>query len=250
MVAQMIQDAVEEFKQSLEGQKEALKVEQQNLKVQQEELKLKEEQVRLAKEATALQGKVADMGGEGGSPIEGRQYGGPVNAGQPYIVGENGPEVIVPGQDGNVIPNHYGARSDGSPKGLGFLGELKRPDGKVSTEISIGVNLDGREIEIPSLVPTLTKQEVNHLLSGGQPNDVIVRKAMDYARYRIAKGKSPFAQQGEQINIQKLNAIAKGIEHLKDIDSMGLTDPEKDYLHSQVKYIATQEMEKQMRGRK
>jgi len=35
--------------------------------------------------------------------IQGRQNGGPVNQGQPYLVGENGPEVIVPRQSGTVL---------------------------------------------------------------------------------------------------------------------------------------------------
>ena len=40
------------------------------------------------------------------TPIQGRADGGPVNAGQPYVVGERGPEVIVPGPGGGeVIPN-------------------------------------------------------------------------------------------------------------------------------------------------
>jgi len=37
--------------------------------------------------------------------IESRQEGGPVNAGQPYLVGEDGPELIIPDQDGTVIPS-------------------------------------------------------------------------------------------------------------------------------------------------
>lgn len=36
--------------------------------------------------------------------IPGRQEGGPVTAGQPYVVGEAGPEVIVPEKPGTVIP--------------------------------------------------------------------------------------------------------------------------------------------------
>lgn len=83
-------------------------------------------------------------------------------------------------------------------KGLGYLGTLKRPGGGVSTEISIGVNIDGKETEIPSLVPTLTKQEINYLLGGGKPTKDIVSKAVAHARTRMASGKSPFAQQGEQ----------------------------------------------------
>ncbi len=59
----------------------------------------------------------------------------------------------------------YGNRPDGSAKGMGFFGELKRPDGDVSTEISVGVGMDGKEMDIPLIVPTLTKKELNYLLS-------------------------------------------------------------------------------------
>ena len=38
--------------------------------------------------------------------IQGREYGGPVSKNQPYIVGEAGPELIVPNQDSFVIPNN------------------------------------------------------------------------------------------------------------------------------------------------
>ena len=95
----------------------------------------------------------------------------------------------------------YGLRSDGTPKGSGFLGELKRPDGKVSTELSIGVNIDGKETEIPSLVPTLTKQEINYLLEGNKPTSLIVQKAINHAKSRIAEGKSVFAESGELPNL-------------------------------------------------
>lgn len=36
----------------------------------------------------------------------GRASGGPVNAGVPYMVGEQGPELIIPKAAGTVIPNH------------------------------------------------------------------------------------------------------------------------------------------------
>jgi hypothetical protein len=38
--------------------------------------------------------------------MEGRANGGPVTAGTPYIVGERGPEIVVPGRSGTVIPNN------------------------------------------------------------------------------------------------------------------------------------------------
>lgn len=89
----------------------------------------------------------------------------------------------------------YGKRPDGSFKGPGFLGPLRRPDGDVMTEYSIGVKLDGKETDIPTLVPTLSDAELNALLKakpGERIPDSIVKKAVDHARKRMADGKSPF----------------------------------------------------------
>ena len=35
-----------------------------------------------------------------------RAAGGPVTGGSPYVVGEKGPELFVPGSSGNIVPNH------------------------------------------------------------------------------------------------------------------------------------------------
>jgi hypothetical protein len=37
--------------------------------------------------------------------LPGRAAGGSVTAGNPYIVGERGPELFVPGASGTIIPN-------------------------------------------------------------------------------------------------------------------------------------------------
>jgi len=39
--------------------------------------------------------------------LEGREMGGPVKAGQPYVVGEKGPELFVPRNSGGIVPNGY-----------------------------------------------------------------------------------------------------------------------------------------------
>lgn len=36
----------------------------------------------------------------------GKAAGGPVSGGTPYVVGEKGPELFVPGSSGSIIPNH------------------------------------------------------------------------------------------------------------------------------------------------
>jgi hypothetical protein len=91
-------------------------------------------------------------------------------------------------------------REDGTQKGKGFLGELATPSGKKATEISIGVRIDGKETLIPTLVPTLTQEEIDYLVQGGKVTKPIVQKAVAHARQRMAEGKSPFAGPGEQVN--------------------------------------------------
>lgn len=89
-------------------------------------------------------------------------------------------------------------RADGTRKGQGFFGPIQRPDGKVSSEISIGINIDGKEVEVPTLVPTLSAAEKQWLITNdvSDPKKIpsaIVEKAAAYARQRIAAGQSPFA---------------------------------------------------------
>lgn len=51
-------------------------------------------------------GTVPDLGGgTGGSAPQPRATGGPVAAGQPYVVGERGPELFVPAGNGRIVPN-------------------------------------------------------------------------------------------------------------------------------------------------
>ena len=101
-------------------------------------------------------------------------------------------------------------------KGPGFLGTLERPDEYTSTELSIGVNIDGKEVEIPSLVPGLTQAEKDYLLQGNKPSREIVDKAVQHARTRITAGQSPFAGPGESnmpINApRQLSTWLKGMQ--------------------------------------
>ena len=91
-------------------------------------------------------------------------------------------------------------RPDGTKKGMGFLGPLPTKDGGIATEMSIGVEIDGKETLIPTLIPTLTKEEREWILGGGNPSqkgdpiaDAIAGKAIEHAKDRMSKGQSPFA---------------------------------------------------------
>jgi len=91
----------------------------------------------------------------------------------------------------------YGQRLDGTPKGTGFLGAIPMDDGSDMTEMSIGVDMDGQETQIPSIVPTLDADEIRHLAGGGQVTTSIVDKAFAHAQSRMKSGKSPFADNAE-----------------------------------------------------
>ena len=97
------------------------------------------------------------------------------------------------------------ARTYCQQKGSGFFGLLKRPDGKVSTEISIGLDVGGKEINVPLLVPSLTFEELNYLLQSNTDSKdfiknlppSIMEKAYNHAQERIKAGISPFALPNE-----------------------------------------------------
>jgi hypothetical protein len=96
-------------------------------------------------------------------------------------------------------------RPDGTFKGTGYLGVLKASDGTDVTEYSISTSdlkVKGKEIDFPLIVPTLTKAEVNLMLTDVIPNkkripDAIYKKAVDHAKKRIKQGKSVFAETGD-----------------------------------------------------
>lgn len=95
-------------------------------------------------------------------------------------------------QDPSVDPSWY--RQSGQRKGSGFLGELLGKDGRTSTELSVGVDFGHGQMDIPSLVPGLSPQEIQHLLGGGDPTDAIMQKAVNHARMRMQQGLPVFKE--------------------------------------------------------
>jgi phage-related minor tail protein len=59
--------------------------------------------IQMKAAATQLFNSVLSTFGFG---LPGKAAGGPVSAGQPYIVGERGPEVFMPNNAGSIIPNN------------------------------------------------------------------------------------------------------------------------------------------------
>jgi tape measure domain-containing protein len=58
----------------------------------------------------------------GGTPLVGKAAGGPVAGGTPYVVGEKGPELFVPGASGTIIPNDAMSRYQRQNSSAGAAG--------------------------------------------------------------------------------------------------------------------------------
>jgi len=90
----------------------------------------------------------------------------------------------------------YGLRhGSDQPKALGFFGELPVRGG-VATEYSADVDIDGKNVQIPTITPNLNGNELARLLraisSDAQVPDDLMQKATQNARVRMLLGKSPF----------------------------------------------------------
>ena len=103
--------------------------------------------------------------------------------------------------DGPMPPAPEGWRTDGTPKGPGWIGSMPMTDGsdQVATELSVTVGASdvgatGEDVLIPLLVPTLTRGQVEHLTDGKEATDAIVKKAIAHARKQMDAGESPFFQ--------------------------------------------------------
>lgn len=83
--------------------------------------------------------------------IQARASGGPVKAGDPYLVGEQGRELFVPATDGRIVPNDAIRRPDKMLYGSAAMGQtniinqtFQRVEGNnIATDIQRGVLLAG-----------------------------------------------------------------------------------------------------------
>ena len=91
----------------------------------------------------------------------GRATGGPVVPGQYYVVGENGPEVLVPGMSGTVIPN--GGMGGGSTSNV--VVNVDASGSSVSGDKAEAAEL-GRRIESAVRSVLMVEQRPGGLLSG------------------------------------------------------------------------------------
>ena len=87
-----------------------------------------------------------------------RAKGGPVTSGSPYVVGEKGPELFVPGRSGTIVPN------DAMGGGVNSVVNVNISDSGVSTYASQGAAL-GREINSAVTAILIRERRPGGLLS-------------------------------------------------------------------------------------
>jgi len=115
------------------------------------------------------------------------------------------------------VEGKYGLRNDGiTPKGSGWQGEIPTSNGQVMTELSIGMESNGKIVDVPAIVPATTKAELDYLSQGGNPNQNpdTQKKAFDFAKERIAKGLSPFKEDAGYPNAILRDAKGNLVESL------------------------------------
>jgi hypothetical protein len=91
----------------------------------------------------------------------------------------------------------YGLRyGSNEPKSEGFLGPIPVKGGMAS-EYSISVPINGKEMEIPSIVPTLSEEQLGRLTKsineGKYPDPDIEEAAIAHAKMRLQQGLSVFS---------------------------------------------------------
>ena len=101
-------------------------------------------------------------------------------------------------------------RADGSKKSArGFLGPITNyVSGGTMTEFATDMQYQGKSIQIPTMVPTLSTSEIEYMrnmkpgagwnLKESATERSIINKARQHARKRLAEGKSPFYQDKEK----------------------------------------------------
>ena len=95
--------------------------------------------------------------------------------------------------------NPLTGKMDGDQKQSGWRGLLSDGHGGFMTEVSRGLTINGKEVEIPLIVPDSTEEElvkIAKIAHGEFVNErdimAIEEKAMAFAKKRLAEGKSPF----------------------------------------------------------
>ena len=121
----------------------------------------------------------------------------------------------------------YDTRADGSPVGRGFIGAIKDTMANMITEYNVMVEIEGEQVEIPTLVPTLSKEQLEALmeLEGGEVPEEIVMVALEWAAQRLDEELDVHATEDDYENIPDIRQMM----NLPQEEDEVVHDEEGDY---------------------
>lgn len=170
-----------------------------------------------------------DMGGEQNEINDGSEEGAPIQADMPPSTQDTTSSMQAPRPK-----TKWGYRPDGTTKGDGWLGVQKNTNGDFVTEYSMqsnAVKVDGKRIDFPLLVPTLTTDELGAVLAASAKGEYdkklfasAEQKAVDFALDRLSAGLSvwaPTPASTEALDFEKRNSTL--FKHVKEFEKLSLT---------------------------
>jgi hypothetical protein len=110
--------------------------------------------------ASAFGGGAVSSGAKLGGIGRARARGGPVTAGQPYIVGEKRPELFVPGRSGTIVPNLIPKSVNARQAPPVVNVKIDAPPGTMVAEQSQQSNSDGGYDVLVKMVDSRIQQQI------------------------------------------------------------------------------------------
>ena len=97
----------------------------------------------------------------------------------------------------------YGKRIDGTDKDVGFLGEIRMPNGRdVMTEMSVG-EPNTEDTFRPAITQGMHPADINYIRETGKVPEDVYATSERSAQKRIKEGKSPFYSSKEKKKMAK-----------------------------------------------
>jgi len=118
---------------------------------------------------------------------------------------------MVPGYANGMVPKYANdKRKDGTDKDVGFLGEIRMPDGRdVMTEVSVGVP-NTKDTFRPAITKGMHPADLNYIRETGKVPEDVYATSLRSAQNRITEGKSPFYSSEERNGYSDGTPFVKG----------------------------------------
>jgi hypothetical protein len=117
-----------------------------------------------------------------GGMIQAREKGGPVNSGQPYLVGEKGPELFVPKNNGGIVSNYaLGGMVRSNKTGYGRYSGLRTTIRGKDSIRAPKLDADGKPMEVDPNSGMATSMAGMAMMMGGSQVPGVAGQGMQFA---------------------------------------------------------------------